>query len=95
MPNFTFRCPEHGAFQLYLKASAKEHSCPKCKVTSKRIPKLAHTTVMEVLDNGLMPQAVERMQNIDELLQERKDLHDKALQDTMLLANNETEETDD
>lgn len=50
---------------------------------------------MEVLDNGFMPQSVERPQDAEELMKERRDLHKKALADTMLLTGDEDTETDD
>lgn len=71
MPRFTFTCPEHGEFQVSLKSRQKTMACPKCNVESKNVFKQGTVQTLERLDNGLMFRRVDRLSNIEEIMDER------------------------
>lgn len=70
---FKFACPTHGQFTVSLEKREVSRNCPKCGVESDGVIGIGTTQVMERLDNGLMGRAVERLHNIEEILDERAD----------------------
>lgn len=51
-----------------------EQVCPTCSKPLKRTPKPASTSIMETLDNGLMPRKVERLANAEEIFHDRSQI---------------------
>jgi hypothetical protein len=58
-----------------LREGGTSHSCPECGVESKRIVKVGSVRVTERIDNGLMAKGLDRLQNVDELIDERNANH--------------------
>jgi len=73
MAHFTYKCPEHGSFCVSLDKREKTHKCPKCGKESKAVLKMGSVQIVERLDNGAMARAVERLHNIEEIMEERAD----------------------
>lgn len=73
MPRYFFECEVcQKAYQRICKPEeAKQARCPACTNTLKRTPKPASTTVLETLDNGLMPRKVERIADAERIFAER------------------------
>jgi AICAR transformylase/IMP cyclohydrolase PurH len=81
MAKFTYKCPEHGEFFTVQEKGGRSAKCPKCEKDSVRVLTTSSTIrVVEVIDNGLMAKSVERLTNIEELIDQRNDLHKKELQ---------------
>lgn len=76
---FKFKCPEHGEFTKSLSKREKKLPCPKCGAESLVIIKSASISVVERLDNGAMARTVERLHNIEEIMNDRADAHDKKM----------------
>jgi len=74
---FSYNCPNHGSFKLSLNKREAKAKCPTCQTESSVIMKLGNTQVVEKLDNGAMGRAVERLHNVEEILNERADKHTK------------------
>lgn len=73
---FTFRCPTHGEFKKSLQKREKAQPCPSCGQASDTILKpTASISVVEKLDNGAMSRSVERLHNIEEIMNDRADKH--------------------
>ena len=68
MPIFTYKCGEHGIFQKMLPSRVKTFECPKCGEISQNQFKVGSVQTMEILDNGLMARAVERLSDIEEIV---------------------------
>jgi putative FmdB family regulatory protein len=81
MAVFTYKCPEHGDFYLFQNRGEKSAKCPKCGKESKRVVKAGTMRVVEVLDNGIMERSLERLANVEELMEERIEQHNKKLQE--------------
>jgi hypothetical protein len=64
-------------FKISSEERAKTIAC-SCGAEAKNIFKAAHVKVMERLDNGIMIRRVERIHNIEEILEERADKHSEA-----------------
>ena len=73
---FRYACAEHGEFRKSLDERQKTALCPVCKKESRGIIKLGSMTVVERLDNGAMARAVERLHNIEDIMEERSKKHD-------------------
>jgi len=73
---FTYRCNKHGNFKKSLPKREKASVCPECGAESGNVLKVGSSVIMERLDNGAMARAVERIHNIEEIVEER-DLIDK------------------
>jgi len=73
---FTYKCPEHGDFKISLQKRASYCKCPKCQADSSAIIKTGSVSIVERLDNGAMSRAVERMPDIDKIMEERCKKHD-------------------
>jgi hypothetical protein len=73
---FTYKCEKHGPFRKALPKREPSYSCPECGLESKNVLKIGNSMIMERLDNGVMARAVERLHNIEEIIEER-DLNDK------------------
>lgn len=78
---FSYKCPEHGVFKLQLDKRSKTYACPQCQAESSAVLKGGTTQVLERLDNGLMARAVERLHNIEEIMSDRSDEHDRQSSD--------------
>lgn len=74
---FSYKCPEHGQFRVTLEKRVPKIACPSCGKESCAIIKIGSTQIVERLDNGLMGRAVERLHNIEEIMNERADKHTK------------------
>jgi hypothetical protein len=73
---FTYECNEHGPFKLSLPKREKSRPCPTCGADSKAVIKAGNISIVERLDNGAMSRAVERLHNIEEIMEERANKHD-------------------
>ena len=73
---FNFNCPAHGKFHLSLPTRQKYGKCPTCQTESPGIIGAGSTQIMERLDNGLMGRAIERLHNVEEILNDRSDAND-------------------
>ena len=71
MAHFSYTCPEHGEFKISLDRRQKTCQCPKCGAESKPIIRIGTSRVVEVLDNGAMVRKVERLHNIEDIMEER------------------------
>lgn len=56
-------------------AEAARYACPACGRKMTRQPKPPATQVNETVDNGIMPRAIERLANAEELSRERAAAH--------------------
>ena len=74
---FRYKCEEHGEFKLSLEEREKTALCPTCKRESNGIIKLGSISVVERLDNGAMARAVERLHNIEDIMEERSRKHEE------------------
>lgn len=73
---FTYKCSKHGPFRQSLPKRETVYPCPECGVEAKNVLKIGNSMIVERLDNGVMARAVERLHNIEEIIEER-DLNDK------------------
>lgn len=71
MAHFTYNCPEHGEFKVSLDRRQKTCQCPRCSLDCKPVIKAGTVRIVEVLDNGAMAKRVERLHNIEEIMEER------------------------
>lgn len=78
---FTYKCPTHGIFRVSLGKRDKKVPCKKCGVLSDIVLKVGTTVVYERLDNGAMGKAVERIHNVEELIEERSNINREGIQD--------------
>ena len=76
---FTYKCNDHGIFRVSLEKRAKKHNCPECNKESQAVLRVGSTQVMERLDNGAMARSVERLHNIEEIMEKRADDHTKEV----------------
>lgn len=88
MAHFTYNCEDHGNFKISLEKREKEVDCPICGKKSKPVIKIGTTQIMERLDNGAMARAVERLHNIEDIIEERADKNTKEFMEKI----GETEE---
>lgn len=73
---FTYNCKTHGEFRQSLQKREKSRACPECGEQSNVILKsTSNVSVVERLDNGAMSRAVERLHNIEEIMNDRADKH--------------------
>jgi hypothetical protein len=75
VPWFTYKCKDHGEFRAILEKRTKTHKCPQCTVECYAIYKIGTVQLVERIDNGVMARAVERLHNIDELMDDRNREH--------------------
>ena len=77
---FSYKCKKHGIFKVSLKKREKIQKCPECGEECFVQLSVPSTQVLERLDNGAMVRAVERLHNIEEIMEERskKDSTKKA-----------------
>lgn len=78
---FSYKCKEHGQFKLQLDKRVKICPCPQCGTESVVVLKTGTTQVLERLDNGVMARAIERLHNIEEIMNKRADDHDDRVKD--------------
>lgn len=79
---FTFKCQEHGEFKKALPKREKYSACPKCgKDSPVTLGGQSGLSVMERLDNGAMARGVERLHNIEEIMNDRADKHTEDTQE--------------
>lgn len=76
MPLFNFKCNSCGKeIRKILKSKEVEQfigtKCPDCTGSFERAPTGPTTQVMERLDNGVSPRAVERLSEAERLFKER------------------------
>jgi hypothetical protein len=72
---FTYQCDQHGIFRVSLPIRSKTVNCPQCQKASKAIIKSSTIQIVERLDNGAMHRAVERLHNVEEIMEERNQKH--------------------
>lgn len=82
MAFFAYKCQEHGKFNVSLPKRLKKQKCPVCEVDCSAIINIGSSSVMERLDNGAMSRAVERLHNIEEIMNERADKHTKDFEES-------------
>lgn len=70
---FTYKCDSHGVFKVSLSKKEKIILCKICNQKALHVPKVGTSVVYEKLDNGAMGRAVERIHNVEELMEERND----------------------
>jgi hypothetical protein len=78
---FSYKCPEHGEFRVSLPKREKKVKCPTCSVESGAIIRAGGVQIVERLDNGAMARTVERLHNIEEIMNERADKFAKKRDD--------------
>jgi hypothetical protein len=78
---FRYKCPDHGDFRLSLSKRQKTANCPQCQKESRGIISMGSVTIMERLDNGAMARAVERIHNVEDLMEERSQKHEERQND--------------
>lgn len=85
MPIFNYECRKCGAKLrklLTVEESKKVIACDKCNYVVYRIHTPPGAMVTEVLDNGVMPRAVERLADAERLNHERaKQAQERAVDD--------------
>jgi len=69
---FSYKCEKCGEFKVSLKKRDKYVTCPDCGDTCHPILKGGTVRVVELLDNGAMSRRVERLHNIEEIMEERE-----------------------
>lgn len=74
---FSYKCEEHGLFTKSMLKREKKASCPVCGKDSVAVIKAGSVSIVEKLDNGAMSRSVERLHNIEEIMNQRSDEHDK------------------
>lgn len=75
MAFFSYKCETHGEFRLSLKKRTKLGICPQCQSDCKPVIKAGSVQVMERLDNGAMARSVERLSDIEQIMNDRADKH--------------------
>ena len=78
---FNYRCPDHGVFRESKIKMEKKTNCPACGVDAKLILQAGSAQTVETIDNGLMGRSVERLSNINEIIQKRAREHSQSLRD--------------
>jgi hypothetical protein len=78
MARFSYSCVEHGEFKVSLPKREKTYPCPICKVEALAILKTGTISIVERLDNGAMSRRVERLHNIEEIMNDRADKHSES-----------------
>ena len=76
---FVYKCPDHGEFRVVLDKRTKTQICrlkPDCRKECYNVLKAGNIRITEILDNGAMSRAVERIHDIEELV-EKADYEDK------------------
>jgi AraC-like DNA-binding protein len=74
MPTLTFKCPHHSYFTKWFKDPVQSTPCSQCNEISTRVFRISGgVSVVERLDNGVMGRAVERLHNIEEIVNEQAD----------------------
>lgn len=72
---FTYTCKEHGSFKASLLKREKTAPCKVCGIPSAIQLKIGTTRTVEILDNGAMARRVERLHNIEEIMDEQAEKH--------------------
>lgn len=76
MALFSYACKEHGQFTVSLTKREPSVACRTCGGESKPVIKTGGSiSVVERLDNGAMARTVERLHNIEEIMNDRADKH--------------------
>ncbi|MGH7241106.1 MAG: hypothetical protein ACREGB_02295 [Candidatus Saccharimonadales bacterium] len=76
---FRYECKTHGAFKKSLQKREKTIPCNHCGAACLPLLKEGTVSVVDRLDNGVMVRAVERLHNIEEIMEERADRHTKQV----------------
>lgn len=72
---FSYKCEDCGEFRKSLKKREKKQECPICGKPSCVVLRTGTVQTVEILDNGAMARSVERLSNIEEIIEERADRH--------------------
>jgi len=84
---FSYYCPDHGLFKVSLDKRAQTHHCTfsmGCEeIKCKAVIKGGGVQVVERLDNGAMARSVERLANIEEIMNKRADDHSKKVMEQL------------
>lgn len=73
---FYYSCNDHGKFKISLDKREKTIKCPQCDNMCYGVLGVGGVRITEILDNGVMPRAVERDHDIEELV-DKIDFDDK------------------
>ena len=76
---FSYKCKNHGDFKVSLNKRNNEYPCPICSQVSFPVLKVGSKQVIEKLDNGIMVRAVERLEDVEQMMKERNDSHRSKL----------------
>lgn len=87
---FSYNCKTHGPFKKSLEERMKTNPCPKCSIECKPLIRSGTSQVVERLDNGAMGRAIERLHNIEEIMEDR----DEKFKDQTEIGVVEDEETE-
>jgi len=68
---FRYKCADHGEFTISLKKREKTHKCKQCELQCNAILNIGTARVVEQLDSGTMARKVERLHNVEEIMEER------------------------
>lgn len=82
---FTYKCEEHGEFRRVFNVREKVAKCLKCDKDCKSVIRIGTVQVVERLDNGVMARAVERLHNIEDIMNERADKHSEEFMKNLQL----------
>lgn len=88
MPWYTYRCLSHGDFRISASTRLPSARCSVCGKDGLPVIKAGTSSVRERLDNGAMARAVERVHNIEELIEDHAATGD-------VVDENQTTEDDD
>ena len=86
---FTYKCEEHGNFQISLPKREKVQKCPNCGSDSRVVIKGGSIQIVERLDNGAMARRVERLNNVEEIMEERSRKHSEMVRKKMGIKDEE------
>jgi len=69
---FSYKCPKCDTqFKKSLPKRQKSQKCPNCNEEARVLLNAGSVQVVERLDNGAMARAVERLHNIEDIMEER------------------------
>lgn len=76
---FTYNCDTHGIHRQSQQKRERFILCPVCGGKCFPVLKAGTTQNVEIKDNGAMVRAVERLENIDQIMEERSESHKRRM----------------